>query len=1266
MNHSNSAPTAILHLSKPYHFIFDYEKTINSDQIERQQIIELLKNGLTGKSDHQLVYWDESFISVKKDSSFELALQPGAVMLQRMIDKPSFKRILNQYEIHADSSFYVLSDGDIVASHHDREARITAAITHIPEFNDDLMTIAEIATAVGGVVFLNNLVSVTQWLTLHGYELHQGVKQTKNLIKHLEFNYSPPPPLGNYWGMIAAHDDHSVVLSPEERSKILALTAKYTGSTKKLLTDLCKSVFGQNLYAANHSTLLNCRELLHDFGTHPFFQSWSEGYIEALGWYGSNAGEEISDLYFEHILMTAIILDIHPAAGENEHRNHVADYNLYAPENTAKSVSEIIGELEWHLEQNHEVPVFASPLATYLLLAGRAPEFLVRELPDSLLLGTPEWITFCRGVALAEAIACGSALSMTYSQIMQLEAIEPVNKDLEILHGILAVDPIVDWALLNSIVTLAQVNSHYQDTVESAIAAYQKYSDVYTQTAATLATPLPTRKEISLEILRHIVPECNFLEEKILYEKQRAYHEFNNIEPLAMSMVELNMSNHLGTRHWDVKHGSSIYQAFPNLLPNLVSTEAVFKRRFDQVYAPLKQAMVTTIKLALSTLAPIDRTRLLCGVVTLFTLSPSVAFRQPPETFLQEKQKDKDAATGRYGVVMCSNYEGKLYCYELSTLQGKCWENPELARLIQSENLLQKPARVDFTNHINSLSKASQVFPLPTNIESYTYGVPRSNTRISLGVIDKLGTLPANGKTPRDCHRSYYMSFNNGEFDALADFVVKHRPVSTYDELLEAARDRTELELQLLKEEQHFETFTNIIVPFKSCIEDVTSDDPDRNADSILSCKIELAMTCLSVYGAAAKAAKIAGNTFSIASKSRALAKVGLGFINSVFNPLDGTPELLYGAGKHLKKGAQGISKVGLHSLKKATHHIRTLTGTADSYDLIKATQRTDVAQGTWRPLYSSVDSFAVAAINVNDNWYALNRIGKPWGKKLTNFEQGIKSRFLQTLMPDSFVLSYVKKSLPIAGTKIDTALHLLVTTTGDFEVNSLIKYIFGNNTAETVEHLAEALRAIKKDISHVTIKNVFLEKFPGESSLAAMYTDRFAQWKLSNYQPHDFHGKFLSVNPDEMTQYFRATKFDHGRVADGIVHEMSHGSQRTMDLMYADISPKNGRAGEIDVGPLMNLAKKPGGLNPATIGEGAKIGLAEFQNIKGSLPKLVANAPALLNADSYSLVVALLNQRSVNYPRFLENLAQMKNKYNAAKDGLISGTVIVNLSTFN
>ncbi|EJM18942.1 hypothetical protein PMI21_01913 [Pseudomonas sp. GM18] len=1246
MNHPDIAATSDVRFSKPYRIINDPEKNIKSDEIERQRMLTLLKKGIAGANDDDPVYWDGEFITAEKDSSFEQAHQPGAVLLQRMMDKPAFKRILEEHGVNANSEIYIFTDGDIFVSPPGRAGRVTTAIKLDTELNDDFTTLTEIAAAVGGSVSVNNAVGITQWMAFHEYELPEDVKGIKNLIKHLEFEYSPSPPLDNYWGMISALDDQSVVLSPDERNKIRVLTNQFTGRKKKLMTVLGEIALGPQGPTA---TLLNCRDLLHELGTPPFLQSWSKAYIDALGWYGSNAGEQISDLYAEQLLMTAVILDIYPAAGEDEPRNHVAGYNLYAPENIEKSVPDIIFEFERHLEEKHKVPAYTATLAAYLLMAGKAPEFLVKELPDSLLLGTPEWITFCRGVALAEANAIGSALSMTYSDVMQLEAIEPVNKDLEILHHVLAVDPIIDWALLNSIVTLDSVNSNYPAAVESAIAAYQTFGDLYTQTATTLATPLPSRKAISLEILQHIVPGCDFLEEKILYEKKRGYPGFNSFEPLAMSMVGLNMSNHLGTSNWDLKKGTSIYQSFPRLLPNLVSTEGVFKRRFDQAYAPLAKAMATTVNLVLSALPPIDRVRLLCGEVTLFTIRPSVAFIQPPDLFPQEKQKDKDAATGRYGLVLCSNHEGRLYCYELFTLQGECRENPELAALIQKENSLQQPARLDFTGHINSLSKTASLHTLPTNIERYTHGVPHGVTLSSQGVIDKLGTFPAAEKKSSEIQQSHYKSFYSGQFNSLVDFILKHRPVWTYEELIEDSRGRTELELKLAREEEYFDTFINIIVPFKSCIEDLTSDDPDRNRGSVLSCTIELAINVLLVVGVVAKAVGAVGKAASIGAKSRALAKIGLGFLNSVFNPVDGTPELLYGAGKYLKKGALGIGKLGLHSLENATHQFRKLTGAADSYDLIKAAQRLDVAQGTWRPLDSAVDSFVFAAVRRNDDWYALNRLGQPWGRKLDDFKSTIKFHLpiRYKLMPESYARSVIKEGLPLARKKVESAISILSDTGSNDDANLVLKLLLGDASPQTRNQYLTYLNEVKADFAKVSLSNLIFDGSKNTEALASLNATWYKEWKAASHT-EAARKKFIRINIHNFNDNYRKEFFNSGTTADGLVHEMFHGAPDTSDFNYAldpDIYQKGYQ--QLDVGPLLNLAS---GHAPA---------------IPGKYPPVyLKSTTALKNADSFAITTSLLSQLATNRPVYLENIKAMQAALDRSRNGYIGVDVLVKLNT--
>lgn len=282
----------------PSRFTDNIEKIFISNEIEKQQIIKVLLHALPPNKDdvtNDVIYWDDSFISVDRDSLFGQALQPGADLLQSMIDHPAFKDILTQRGIPFDAEIYVGDDGHIVAITTVSTIRLTQSVKLNPELADDLSIIVEIASTIGGVVFLDDRVGVAQWLKFYNYDEPKDVEQTTNLINHLRFEYAPSPPLGNYWEMITGREEVSVALSPKEKSQFRLLTDEYTDGAEKLLTKLCHHVLGPKA-AINRS---DCRELLHEIGTHPFFQSWSEGFIETLGWCTPDLDESVTDLYFE-------------------------------------------------------------------------------------------------------------------------------------------------------------------------------------------------------------------------------------------------------------------------------------------------------------------------------------------------------------------------------------------------------------------------------------------------------------------------------------------------------------------------------------------------------------------------------------------------------------------------------------------------------------------------------------------------------------------------------------------------------------------------------------------------------------------------------------------------------------------------------------------------------------------------------------------------------------------------------------------------------
>jgi hypothetical protein len=1189
------------------------------------------------------------FTSLTSGSSLEEALQPARVMLRNMVEKASFKELLRRLQLSEHLPIEITANGQIKDHYTGRTLNFEGEFKLTPDLNDDLVVLVEMAQLTGGVITRNYYVSMTQWLRFHRYLIPRTLTDAQNLIAFLEQRHPVSPPFGNYWEMIQVGENNPLTMSSAQRSRLRALIKEHTKGTS-LLEHLSDTVLNIRFSPFKR---YEAEYLLKILVSSPIALIWAKSFVRDLDWYGALDNQPLSDESLQQILLTALLLDLHPMVGEQEPRNQVAGFDLYAAQYIEKSFASVQTEFESHLINNHRITEQNVVLASHLLLAGTAPEFLVKDLPPTLLLGTPQWVDYCRTIAVQEIISPGSSRSMTHAQIQHLMKSDPVTESQQALNALAAVDPVIDWALLNGIVTHNEVNRSVKDSLEVAVAAYARHAKTFAETAETLSRPLPTRKSVALDILKQVAKGCTYLEDDVLHQKSNRTLQDAFAKPFLISPVDLLMSNDLQTGNWDLEHGESIYKAFPKMLPNLISPDGEFYRQFNRNYVSHTQAMSTHLKLALSSLPLLDRTRLLRGQVTIFSVRPSVATLQPsirppivpllstPLDIMprvpMESQKDKEQATGRYGVVVCSYFEGRLSCYELFTLHGDCRENTELAELIERENLLHTSPRSSEKKH----TYPAPVHQLPTDIECYTHGVIPGLVNTSRGVIEKIGELSATPPPSNIESKGYYQSFYSSEFDPLVNFVLKHRPIATYDELVKECWGQTRLEALREEREEGLNTFLNIVVPFKSCIEDISSDDPDRQVQGVVACTLEAAMTLLLVVGVVAKVASLAVSSMTLATKASAMAKTGLGLVSSLLNPLDGVPDLLIGGAKLLRKGFKG----SVAALENAISDLRQLTGQTQFKQLSRVGDPDIIRLGTWRPVESSKDLFRVWGIRQNDHWYALNRHGQPWGEKLNKFEpMKIWHRLnLDKLMPASYTRKLLKDALPVSRAKVDDAIRVLTDASLDTDSGKIVNLLLGDNSSQGRRKVLNHLNEVKKDIAKVTPDNFVMDTSESDG-LAALNPIWYAEWTRATPK-EAAQKKFMRIYTHNFNQEFRTEGYSHNVLADDIVHELFHGAPNTLDHTYA-VAAESGRQGNhqrLNVRNLMNLAS--GHYRDSVTG------------------KVIDKATAFNNADSFSLTTTLLSQLAKDPVLYRRNIETMSKALERSQNGYIGWEVLVKLN---
>ncbi|MCP1476378.1 hypothetical protein ABIA54_004776 [Pseudomonas sp. EB276 TE3739] len=1273
MNIERSNSSTQRNLSKlPYALGLQHDHT-PSDNREREEAIYKLRQLAKDYAPSQTITLVGAKLSLEPGSSLEDALLPGMQLLQKMSEQASFRKMLGALQLSERSVFEVTAEGEMNAVSWNNSIGLANAFVLAPDLKEDLQTLIEMAELTGGKISNTDQIDLAQWLKFHGYLIPRNAAETSRLVAFMAATPDPGPVFGNYREMIKAGEGNTATLSAAQRGELRKLIVSYLKG-QSLLEHLSERIKGEGSVPFKRS---EAESVIDQLVSSPIAAHWADAFVRDLGWYGAQPDQSLSATARKQIILTSLLLDLHPQVGDHEPRNHVAGFDLYAAEHLEKSFAEIQTRFESHLIAHHRVSQRNVALAAHLLLAEPAPEFLVKDLPATLLLGTPQCVEHCRVVTVHEIIAPGSTRSMTYVQLQQLSTLQPATESRKKLDALAAVDPVIDWAVLNKIVSPADVEKSVPEALKVATQAYVQHARTLAANAETLTRPLPTRKSVALEILKQVAKGCTYLEKDVLRQVRNTPLE-DAYGSLRLSPVELHMSNDLATGDWDLKKGESIYQAFPGLLRKLVSPDAEFHRQFNQAYVVHMQAMHTHLKQAFSFLPLPDRSRLLKGKVTMFTVRPSVAKLQtitnlpanPIASVIDsivktngrkptESHKEIDQAKGRYGVVIYCEFEGRGSCYELFTLQGVCRENTELAALIQHNKLSETVVRPAGVNY----SAPAPVHQLPTDIECYTHGVTPGLSNVSAGVIDKIGELSA---APPAQVNGYYQSFYSTEFDRLVDFVLKHRPVATYDELVKECWGQTRLEALRIKRDQDLDTFLNVVVPFKSCIEDLTSDDVERQIQGGAACTLEAAMTVLLVVGAIAKVASLVASSMSAATKAGKIASTGIGLVSSLFNPLDGATDVLIKGAKFARKGWHS----GVAALEGALHGARKWTA-KPSYHVLSAAIDTDpIRLGSRQYAQNATDLFQVWGIRRTDEWYAVNRLGEPWGPRLKNLKLvNFFRNPLKRAKPFSYTRGYLKKAIPHAKRKIDNTIQLISEAQND-DVRSVIKHVFGSNSNEAIEHITKNLRSMRKDLDSVTLDNMIFRP-PGTDALAALQPEAYKRWQTavrSNTKLDVNNRTFLVMYPDNLDEYYEVVKYDDARMGDVIVHEISHGAPDTLDFYYGETF-KQAAPAEYNAVGLLEFARNPRKAHPKNLAnphyqQAIPKYFEEFESTFASHQKIVQEHPALLNADSYALAVSLVDQYQTSPNTFKFNLSVIDNSIkNTAAGEFLAGPLLLNLA---
>lgn len=887
--------------------------------------------------------FENFYLHFTEDSQFYKAHRPGKLLLTGLVQHPAFIDVRARLSLPEETIFHVDTNGRIQAlkqahkqifhsalgvrfrtvfERHD----ITNEIEQVADLEKQLNTLKTQTRTTWGISS-TSLINVAQWLRFHEVDVPQTADQAANLLDF--FNVEAAKGRSNFCEVFASAAHSRYELTTEHRSTIWKVTDQLLDGNELLINHLMNVISWHGTQPSPNAIQPQTYDDLKWLLSQPETRAIARQYTEALGWYDAGMDAVSNIVLGRQVLLAAIMLDLRINLDNKTPEINIAGYKLYSNAHVEKSWLAVRRELESHFankvtSNGKYIEPVAVPMIVYALLTELAPAFLVQNAPTWLQMGSTAWVVLNRAVMLAEFNAAGASQLLTYEELLKRAMIAPISHRQQLLHNASTVQPVLHWALINESIP-GDSGSHFsQEAINTATTQYNDYLDELSHCANTLSTPFPSRKKLALETLKFHVPDCDFLETKIL----RTSAGFSGQHPLTLSILDAYLSNNLADRKWHMV-GKDIYTLFPQLL-TLPSINEIFHQAVDAHLKRLKEATTTVIRHALASLPQQDRGQLGVGEIGVFSLRRYLS-RDP---FNSQPIQPTDRA--RFGVIITATLGNELHCYELNTLTGECKKNQSLAEAFRVSGLVD-----EIDDFIPEALIANDRGELSLNaaldLDAYFNGKPSNNVVHQFFNVDLLSLLPRRTGSTAD-YRSPLLAFRSMAFKDIARFIASEALYVTKDSLIAAGFDKTEFELRLEEDVRWADTISNIIIPFKSCIEDLESGDKDRRTSGIWGCLLDGAAVLLPFIGFAGTAANLIFKAGSLGSKISSVTRLSLKFSLSLFNPVDGIPTLL-------GKGAVRVAKLGSSGFELATDQLRKLTGSADAYDFVRASQLNAAAE---------------------------------------------------------------------------------------------------------------------------------------------------------------------------------------------------------------------------------------------------------------------------------------------------------------------------------
>lgn len=806
--------------------------------------------------------------------------------------------------------------------------------------------------------------NLKQLLQQHALGIPDTVGDALDTLQILDMNLPRSPEYGDYHGLLNTTAQAPVQLDAAQRQTIVdTLNNGLPSHHPRLFDRLCGALLtGKSATRIRTQADHLLKQLL---GLGPA-RALGQQLVVALHWYGQHPDESPSQTSLDLLVLSALILDLDPTAGEESAA--LAGFDLAA----GKPYTDLRNDLELHLVRTCRVSTAAAPLAAHLLLAGAAPEFLVGALPETLRFRTSiAWMTFKQGVMMAQALAPGSPQYMAYDDMIALAAQPSITPQQQQWREYTATRVLLDWAIAvgelpereNGPYTANEIDALKQRLTQRLLA--QKNALV------TFASEPPTRNSIALADLKRVLPQQPLLEKACLWRPvpplagsslRFPMHHHDRQNYSLHSLVELHMDGQLDDTRWQ---STAPQLDLAQLRPSFARLGHI-NERFDSAFSAyiehMKQAYSTVIEDLLAQLPQVDRQHLEQADLQLLVLK-----KEPGKDLAWVSPAEEIARTARMGVILRATSATAVHEYELFPLLNRVDKRKGPPLVFRAGGT---PLSV-ITGSAHSAHPVTQLLigdDLPVDWDAYASGRPPRPQARSQVIVDVLwSSSPA------------ALTFGSPVTRAIAQAIVQRHFFLDVDALRLQARGSTQRE-QIQQRWDHLRARLKTLIPFWTCSEEIASADTRRIIDGAYGCFIDWLLVLFPAKTFATASLAVLKKTAPLPIKLLQLGALGGSFLNTVLNPLDGISGLF----RLARSGLIQLSANARKIIDTAIGQMRRLTATLPLLDYPKLLARADIGAGT---VLRGSDYLRINAVLRQGQWHACYPFStRPYGPPLRTF----------------------------------------------------------------------------------------------------------------------------------------------------------------------------------------------------------------------------------------------------------------------------------------